>query len=126
MSTILLIEDDQVLIEMYTEKFRKEGFHFLVAKNGEEGLKTALHKHPDLILLDILMPKMNGAQVLSKLREDSWGTRVPVIVLTNVDEYNDMVMNIAENKPEYYLIKAENAPEDIVKVVKKALAERKK
>ncbi len=70
---ILVVEDDVPELNALRDKFTREGFSILTAKNGEEGLAIALREHPDLILLDIIMPVMDGITMLVKLREDSWG-----------------------------------------------------
>ena len=86
-TVILIVEDDEAMLEVLIDEFKREGFKTLSAKNGVEGLDTALEKHPDIILLDILMPEMDGLTMLTKLRDDKWGKDVPVILLTN---YSDM------------------------------------
>jgi DNA-binding response OmpR family regulator len=83
--TILIIEDDNALRNVLTEKLSAEGFNIIQAVNGEEGLEVALREHPALILLDILMPKLDGLSMLTKMRggDDPWAKHVPVMVLTN-------------------------------------------
>jgi DNA-binding response OmpR family regulator len=83
--TILIVEDDNALRTVLTEKLTAEGFDIIQAINGEEGLEVAFQTHPALILLDIFMPKLDGLSMLSKMRggEDAWGKHVPVMVLTN-------------------------------------------
>ncbi len=80
------VEDDASLRGVLHDKFSLEGFSVLEAKDGEEGLATALSEHPDLILLDIIMPKMDGITMLKKLREDTWGKEAKVIILTNLGD----------------------------------------
>jgi len=84
MKKILIVEDDAILLLTLADNLIQEGFDVIKAKDGEEGLATALCEHPDLILLDILLPKMDGFTLLKKLREDKWGKHVPVIILTNL------------------------------------------
>ena len=79
MKKVLVVEDERTLRDALVKKLSKEEFTVLSAKDGKEGLDTALAEHPDLILLDILMPKMNGIEVLQKLREDEWGAKAKVI-----------------------------------------------
>jgi len=88
---ILIVEDDFSLNEALQEVLEEEGFFVLSAKNGVVGLKQAFAEHPDLILLDIIMPKMNGMTMLRKLREDKWGRDVPVIMLTNVGDTKEVM-----------------------------------
>ena len=83
--TILIIEDDNALRNVLNEKLTDEGFNVITAVNGEEGLEIALREHPAMILLDILMPKLDGMTMLTRMRgsNDSWAKHVPVMVLTN-------------------------------------------
>ena len=81
---LLIVEDEEILVKILSEKLISEGFQIICAKDGNEGLKIALEKHPDLILLDLLMPKCDGVTMLKELRNDAWGSRASVIVLTNV------------------------------------------
>ncbi len=83
---ILIVEDDLDLLEVLRKKFTLEKFQVSQAPDGKIGLEEALRNHPDLILLDILMPVMDGMTMLGKLREDSWGKEVPVILLTNLSD----------------------------------------
>lgn len=92
-----------------------------VAKDGEDGLNQALANHPDLILLDILMPKMNGLATLKKLREDDWGKTVPVILLTNLDPDDKAIDAVSEYDPSYYLIKSDNTPQDVLNKINEVL-----
>lgn len=83
--TILVVEDDLPIQEVLTDKLVREGFTALSANDGVAGLAVAIREHPDLIVLDILMPKMNGLEMMKKLRaHDNWGKRVPIILLTNL------------------------------------------
>lgn len=80
---VLIVEDDKNLCGLIKSKLIHEGFEVLIAHDGEDGLKVTLNNKPDIILLDILMPKMNGVEMLRSLREDKWGKDVPVVLLTN-------------------------------------------
>lgn len=91
---LLIVEDEKILINTLEEKLVSEGFEVLKASDGGEGLKLALSKHPDLILLDLLMPKVDGLTMLKELRKDSWGKNASVIILTNV-ESSDKVAETA-------------------------------
>lgn len=115
MKKILIVEDEQDLIEIIDEKFTREGFTVLKAGDGVEGLKVSLKEHPDLILLDIVMPRMDGLTMLKKLRQDSWGKTAEVILLTNLSP--------TEKSPTdtEYLIKSDWKLQDIVDKVKKKL-----
>ena len=114
MKTVLIIEDDQIILEMYRDKFQVSHFGVITSLNGEDGLSAALRHHPDLILLDLAMPKMDGMTVMKKLREDPWGNTVPVIILTNLNLDGRMLEEIIKNKPTYSLMKANTTPEDVL------------
>ncbi len=119
---VLVVEDEQLTRQALVDELIGQGFEVLQAVNGEEGLSTALREHPDLVLLDIVMPKMDGITVMSKLREDPWGKNVPIIMLTVLDSDDAILNKIVENKPAYYLIKKnELHAEEIVAKVKEKL-----
>lgn len=83
---LLIIEDESILLELFADKFINEGFKTFQATTAEKGLQIALKEKPDLILLDIILPKMDGISMLRILREDPWGKSVPVIILSNVTD----------------------------------------
>ena len=84
--TVLIVDDEELITKALAKKLEGGGgYSVLVRRNGEDGLKAALAEKPDLILLDMIMPKMDGMSVLTALREDEWGKEVPVIVLTNLE-----------------------------------------
>jgi len=113
MNTVLIIEDDQIILEMYRDKFQVGKFGVITAMNGEEGLEAATRYHPNLILLDIAMPKMDGMTMMKHLRADSWGQTVPVIILTNLNLDGKLLEEIIKNKPTYSLMKANTTPDDV-------------
>jgi len=117
---LLVVEDEQSLAKAVQDKFTKEGFEVLSAKDGEDGLIQAFEKHPDLILLDIVMPKMDGISMLRKLRDDEWGKDVPVILLTNLSDA-EMSKEAVKEKANDYLIKSDWKLEDLVEKIKNAL-----
>jgi len=118
--TILIAEDEISLLQALTDKFTREGFNVLEAKNGKEGLEIALEKHPDLILLDLIMPKMDGITMLKKLREDEWGKNVEVIVLTNLSDAST-VAKVVEKGAFDFLVKSDWKLSDVVERVKEKL-----
>lgn len=120
-SKILIIEDDPLISRMYEKIFRFEGIPAVMANNGEEGLEKAKAEKPTLILLDIMMPKMNGLEVLGKLKEDPETKTVPVIVLTNLAGQNDAETALAKGAVKY-IIKSEHEPKEIADMVKEVLA----
>ena len=121
MAKILLVEDDQILVHMYQNLLQNHGYDVTVAGDGEEGLKHALGDHPDLILLDIRMPKMDGMTMLKKLRQDSWGKTTKVIILTNLDTTDNVLQGVIEDHPAYYLIKTNNPPEKVLEKIQEIL-----
>lgn len=114
---ILIVEDDPLLSHMYDEKFKNEGFRTIVANNGEGGFTAAIEKQPDLVLLDIMLPKGDGISVLKKLREDEKGKNIPVIALTNKTE-RESAKEAMKYGAKEYLTKAMQSPEDVVQKVK--------
>ncbi|MFH0819990.1 MAG: response regulator [bacterium] len=118
---ILLIEDDVFLSNIYSKKFESEGFEMLIALDGEKGLKLALSKEPALILLDLLLPGLNGFEVLKVLKKDEMAKKIPVILLTNLSQKEDIEKGLALGADDY-LIKTHFMPSEIVEKVKKFLS----
>ena len=119
---VLIVEDELPMLRALADKFTLEGFSVLEAKNGEDGLAIALEQHPDIILLDIFMPKMDGRVVLQKLREDEWGKKVPIIILTNLNPDDKTLQEIMKSGPSYYFIKSKWKLQELVAKVKKELS----
>ncbi len=122
---ILIVEDEKSLRGALVDILRLKDFITIEAKNGREGVELALSNHPDLILLDIIMPEMDGMATLKKIREDTWGVKVPVIILTNlstVKNKEQLTDDKVANMPTYYLIKSDWKLLDIVKKIEKILA----
>ncbi|TSC95257.1 MAG: response regulator receiver modulated diguanylate cyclase [Parcubacteria group bacterium Licking1014_1] len=122
MKKILIVEDDAVMLSTLTDNFIKEGFEIIKAGDGKEGLETALREHPDLILLDILMPVMDGMTMLKKLREDAWGKDAKVIMLTNLSDNKDVAEAIEQGSYDY-LVKSDWKIEDAVAKIRDRLEE---
>lgn len=118
--TILIVEDDLAIQRTLNDKLTKEGFNILLAKNGQEGLDISKASHPDLILLDIIMPVMDGMTMLKNLREDSWGKNADVILLTNLSEMKK-VSEAFDLKVFNYLVKTDWSIADVVKKIKESL-----
>ncbi len=114
---ILIVEDDSSIVGALLAKLEMEGFLTISAKNGEEGLELALNNHPDLILLDIIMPKMNGITMLQNLRADQWGKDVPVVILSNLSEA-DKNIDVVDANIQAYLIKSDWTLKDVVDKIK--------
>jgi DNA-binding response OmpR family regulator len=120
---ILLIEDDPFLSSMYSTKFEMENFSVLAAVDGEKGLKLALTERPDVILLDIIMPKMNGFEVLEKLKDSTITKDVPVILLTNLNQKDEIEKGMSLGATDY-LIKAHFMPSEVVDKIKKVIGSK--
>lgn len=112
--TVLIVEDDVMLQKALTEKLTHEGFNILIANDGAEGLELALEKHPDVITLDISLPKKDGIEFLDEIRQDPWGKTARIIVLTNSVADDKIVSKIAADQPSYYLIKSNTSLGEIV------------
>ena len=124
--TILVVEDEKSLREAFVDIFHLKKFLSLEAKDGQEGVELALSKHPDIILLDLLMPVMDGMTALKKIREDDWGKNVPVVILTNLSATNEqLVEDMITHKPMHYLIKSDWKLHDVVKEIEKMYAQQK-
>jgi len=118
--TILIVEDEPALCEALRDKLLREGFTVLAAKDGKEGLEIALIDHPDLILLDIIMPVMDGMTMLNKLRADPWGKGALVIILTNLSDAKDPLVLFPHRSLDY-LVKSDWKIEDLTAKVKERL-----
>lgn len=122
---ILIVEDEVSMLNALRDKFTREGFTVFEAKNGEQGLEIALREHPDLILLDIAMPVMDGMTMMKKLRqENDWGKKVPIILLTNLNEDDKINIRITEDEPAYYLVKSDWKIDDVVEKVRERLSRK--
>lgn len=117
---ILLIEDDSFLAGMYVTKLGLEGFATDLAGSGEEGLKIVKEKHPDLIILDILLPHLNGFDVLGQLKSDPATKEIPVLLLTNLGQNQDIEKGLSLGA-EDYLVKAHFLPNEVIEKIKKIL-----
>jgi twitching motility two-component system response regulator PilH len=119
---ILLVEDDEFMSRMFNKLFIRNGFDFQIAGNGEEALDKIRDFIPDLILLDIMLPKMNGLEFLEKIKANPETKDIKVILLTNLGlkEELDRAIKMGAIK---YIIKSDQAPMEVVKVVEKVLSE---
>lgn len=125
--TILVVEDEFATRLTLIDNLASEGFNVLQAKDGVEGLAVASERHPDLILLDILMPRMNGLTMMQKLRtQDEYGKKVPIILLTVLSPDEEKIMkHITEDKPAYYLVKTDWKMSDVIEKIKERLSRPK-
>lgn len=120
---VLLVEDDVFLAGIYQKKFEMEGFKISVAYNGEKGLADAKKKKMDIILLDILLPKLDGFAVLEQLKKDPTTKDVPIILLTNLGQKDDVEKGLEAGAADY-LIKAHFKPSEVVDKVRKVLGSK--
>ncbi|MDP9211930.1 MAG: response regulator [bacterium] len=110
---IVLIEDDSVLAEMYLQKFQREGYDIFHALDGDEGIALIRQHEPDLVLLDIMMPKKSGIQVLEELKQDEETKDVKVVLLSNVGDQDYIDRGMALGAADY-LLKSNFTPSEVV------------
>ncbi len=120
MTKIALIEDDPVISQMYRTKFEADGFDVQLAIDGKRGIALVEAFLPDLILLDLQMPEMSGAEALEIIRKNEWGKNIPVIILTNMGE-EESPKKIRDLGIHSYIVKANLTPRQVVQRVKDAL-----
>lgn len=123
-SKILIVEDEEDLRQLIKTKLTSEGFDVLEAENGKVGLEMALSHRPDIILLDIIMPVMDGLSMLRELRQNEHEKKVPVIILSNLNEAEKIDEGLEENVYDY-LVKSDWEPDDIVDLIRKKLGKTK-
>jgi DNA-binding response OmpR family regulator len=117
---ILLIEDDEFLAELYATKLNLEGFEVALANTGEKGLKMIKDKKPDLVLLDIILPKMDGFEILKNVKADPGLKNIPIILLTNLSQKDEVKKGLELGAVDY-LIKAHFMPSEVVKKIKNVI-----
>ncbi|MDD3284988.1 MAG: response regulator [Patescibacteria group bacterium] len=120
---VLIVEDETMLVNMYIAKFEKEGFETVQAENGKKGIEVAREEKPDIILLDIIMPEMDGFMVLKELKSTPETKNIPIIMLTNLGQEEDVEKG---NKLGAigYLVKANLTPSQVVDKVKEVLSKK--
>jgi len=117
---ILVIEDEKILTEAMQKKLESEGFDVSIAEDGQEGLELAVATKPDLILLDIVLPVKDGISVLKEIHSTDWGSKIPVIILTNLSRASGDG-ELAEQGVKAYLVKTSWKLDDVVQRVKDEL-----
>lgn len=119
---LLLIEDDPLMFRLYQKTFALAGFDILIATDGEMGLEKARTESPKVILLDIMMPKLNGYDVLSQLKADAVTKHIPVVILTNLTHKGEAKTAISMGASKY-LVKSEVSPQEVLAVAQELLDE---
>ncbi len=118
---ILIIDDDPLIVRMYERKLKADGYEVHLAFNGEEGLKKAKEVKPDLILLDILMPKLNGYETLKQIKADHKIAKIPIFVLTSLGDRPEDIKKFKEFGVNDYLVKSEISLQDLSNKIAKIL-----
>ena len=118
---VLVVDDDQALLEMYTMRLKEEAFEVIDARNGEEALARAVDSKPDVILLDVMMPKVNGFDVLDILKSTPETKKIPVLILTVLIQDADRERGLKAGA-EDYLVKSETMPGQVIEKVKQVLS----
>lgn len=119
---ILVVEDEPDMRQALIESLKHEGFEALEASNGGEGFEEAISRRPDLIILDILMPKVSGMEMLKKVRQyNEWGRRVPIIMFTNLSADEKIMKGIIEDEPSYYFVKSDWKIPNVIEKVREML-----
>lgn len=121
--TAAVIEDDQDLQYLYKMKLEREGFEVVTAGNGEEGLKVIKAAKPAIILLDLMMPIMGGAEMLAHMRSVDWGSSIRVIVLTNISK-DEAPQSLRFLHVDRYIVKAHHTPAQVISIVHEILGKR--
>lgn len=117
---ILIVDDDMILREMYEARLKEENFTIISASDGEEALEKITNEKPNLIVLDIMMPKVNGIDVMKKIRENEETANIPIILLTALAKEIDKLKEMMKNY-DAYLVKSEIMPGEVVKKIKESL-----
>jgi CheY-like chemotaxis protein len=121
MSKIIIVEDDPLMSRMYQKIFTFQGYEVEMATDGEEGLEKIRTTRPTVVLMDIMMPKMNGLEVLEHLKNDPELKTIPVIILTNLAGQQDAETALAKGAVKY-IIKSEHEPKEIEEMVKEVIS----
>lgn len=121
MKKILVVDDEPFVIKAITDKLRREQFATDSALDGEEALLKVSRQKPDLILLDIVMPKLDGISVIKKLKESSETSDIPVIILSNLLYDDERIQDLLKTNNTNYLIKVDHSLNDVVMHIKQKL-----
>ena len=120
MEKVLLVEDDQFLIDIYTTKLKSEGFDLLLAQEGEEALEKIKNDKPDLVILDIVLPNVDGWQVLKQIKDIQGAEKIKILVLSNLGQKEEVEKGLKLGADKY-LIKSNFTPSQVVAELKKLI-----
>lgn len=120
---VLVVEDDTALLDLYDKKFTASGYTVLRAEDGGKGVEQAESETPDAIVLDVMLPVMNGFEVLKKIKGIESTKNIPVVILSNYGEMPNITEGLLSGAVEY-LIKVEHTPEEVVEIVRDAISEQ--
>ncbi len=121
---ILIVEDDISILKLYERKFVQKGFEVVLAEDGPSAVEKTKSELPNIILLDLMLPEMNGLEVLQKIKKDKNTKKIPVVVLTNYGELDNVTESFLQGAVEC-LIKVEHTPEEVVELVMDVLESKK-
>jgi CheY-like chemotaxis protein len=117
---VLIADDDEMIRNLYSTAFTKEGVQVITAENGLECVELALEHHPDAILTDIMMPKLSGHDAIEMIRRDDWGKNAKVVYLTNLSDAENVVYAV-EKGTEKYIVKANTDVKEVINIVRAAM-----
>ena len=122
MKKILVVEDELAYSKLLSDQLAEKGYQVIGAVNGKQGLEIAKKESPDLILLDIRMPVMNGMTMLDLLRKEDWGKKIKVVMLTNLEPDDKIIGQVVTTEPSYYFVKSDIQLTDLLTKIKELLA----
>jgi CheY-like chemotaxis protein len=120
---ILVVEDELAYLKLLNSQLTEKGYKVIEAMDGKKGLEKAKSENPDLILLDIRLPVMDGIAMLDLLRKEEAGKKTKVIMLTNLEPDDRILADMVKNKPSYYFVKSDIQFNDLLKKIQELLAE---
>lgn len=121
MVKIVIVEDDPLISRMYNKAFTFEGYEVIIASDGEEALAKIKSEMPTMVLLDVMMPKMNGIQVLDELKKEEATKGIPVVMLTNLAGDHDVEVALSKGAIKY-IVKSEHTPKEVVDMIREILS----
>ncbi|MFA6228469.1 MAG: response regulator [Patescibacteria group bacterium] len=117
---VLLVEDDAMIVDMYKLRLEEEGYEVIITDKGSQAIELAKTDDPDIILLDIILPEVDGFSILSSLKSEAATKKIPTIIMTNLGQESDQEKGQQLGAEEYF-VKAQHTPADVINVIKKYL-----